>query len=128
MCVDELQATLLVDLLATLQSGGAGVAHPYRQIEVGVDHSLLSTAIGDHTLHITDEGHIPLIIGGADHTLLMKVDADPTLGRGPLTRDHHCTIVAGTTLLITPGTTHQMIGIMEEDIAPGTIPQMTPAM
>lgn len=58
----------------------------------------------------------------------MKVDADPTLGRGPLTRDHHCTIVAGTTLLITPGTTHQMIGIMEEDIAPGTIPQMTPAM
>lgn len=55
----------------------------------------------------------------------MKVDADPTLGHGPLIAGHQCVVVTGPTLLTTPGTTHQMIDIMEEDIAPGTIPQMT---
>lgn len=58
----------------------------------------------------------------------MKVDADPTLGHGPLIAGHQCAVVTGPTLLTTPGTTHQMIDIMEEDIAPGTIPQMTVTM
>lgn len=53
----------------------------------------------------------------------MNVDADPTLGHGPLIAGHQCAVVTGTTLLTTPGTTHQMIDIMEEDTARGTIPQ-----
>lgn len=58
----------------------------------------------------------------------MNVDADPTLGHGPLIAGHQCTVVTGPTLLTTPGTTHQMIDIMEEDTAPGTIPQTTVTM
>lgn len=122
--VDLLATLLVINLQATLHIEGAGVAHLDLPIEVEADHTLLTTVVGNHTHLITDVEDQT----GADHTLPMIVDADPTLDQGLHTAGHQCTAVIGYTRLMTLGTIHLMTVITEEDITPGTTHPMTVIM
>lgn len=96
MFVDGLQAILLTaDLLVTLHTEGASVAHLDHLTEVGADQVLLTTAAGDHTHPTTDvEVHI-LLLEDEDRHRHMKFGVDPTLDHGPLTAGHQCVAVTG---------------------------------